>query len=227
MNWDDVGYLLVKNRYSENSVIAEFYTKNHGKCSGIIFGATSKKIKNYLLIGNKMHISYSSKNEDKVGYFKVEIVKANTPFFFENKNKLLCISAVMHLIKLLTVENQKNSDIFDSIDQYFEILNHSNWIKKYIFWEFNLLKLIGFDLDLKKITQKENINNKVRYYIQSSKERKYVPNFLIETELDKIDKTSLLQALKLVSDFLDKNILKPNNINFPSSRSEFLNQFKI
>ena len=44
MNWDDVGYLLVKNRYSENSVIAEFYTKNHGKCSGIIFGATSKKI---------------------------------------------------------------------------------------------------------------------------------------------------------------------------------------
>ena len=151
MNWDDAGYLLVKNRYSENSVIAEFYTKNHGKCSGIIFGATSKKIKNYLLIGNKLHISYSSKNEDKVGYFKVEIVKANTPFFFEKKNKLLCISAAMHLIKLLTVENQKNSDIFDSIDQYFEILNHSNWIKKYIFWEFNLLKLIAMPLVLSSL----------------------------------------------------------------------------
>ena len=50
---------------------------------------------------------------------------------------------------------------------------------------------------------------------------------MIENELDKIDKTSLLQALKLVSDFLDKNILKPNNINFPNSRLEFLNQFKI
>ena len=227
MNWDDSGYLLVKNRYSENSVIAEFYTKNHGKCSGIIFGATSKKIKNYLLIGNKLHISYSSKNEDRVGYFKIEIVKANTPFFFENKKKLLCISASMHLIKLLTVENQKNQQIFDSIDKYFEILNDVNWIKKYVFWELNLLKLIGFDLDLKKITEKENINNKIRYYIQSSKEKKYVPNFLIESELDKIDKTSLLQALKLVSDFLDKNILKPNNINFPTSRLEFLNQLKI
>jgi len=221
MNWDDSGYLLVKNRYSENSVIAEFYTKNHGKCSGIIFGATSKKIKNYLLIGNKLHISYSSKNEDRVGYFKIEIVKANTPFFFENKKKLLCISAAMHLIKLLTVENQKNSEIFDSIDKYFEILNDPNWIKKYVFWELNLLKLIGFDLDLKKITEKENINNNVRYYIQSSKEKKYVPNFLIESELDTIDKTSLLQALKLLSDFLDKNILKPNNINFPISRLEF------
>ena len=221
MNWDDAGYLLVKNRYSENSIIAEFYTKNHGKCSGIIFGATSKKIKNYLLIGNKLHISYSSKNEDRVGYFKIEIVKANTPFFFENKKKLLCISAAMHLIKLLTVENQKNSEIFDSIDKYFEILNDPNWIKKYVFWELNLLKLIGFDLDLKKITEKENINNNVRYYIQSSKEKKYVPNFLIESELDTIDKTSLLQAFKLLSDFLDKNILKPNNINFPISRLEF------
>ena len=47
MNWDDVGYLLVKNRYSENSVIAEIFTKNNGKVSGIIFGASSKKIKNY------------------------------------------------------------------------------------------------------------------------------------------------------------------------------------
>ena len=91
----------------------------------------------------------------------------------------------------------------------------------------NLLKLIGFDLDLKKITKKEKIDNNVRYYIQSSKEKKYVPNFLIESELDTIDKTSLLQALKLISDFLDKNILKPNNINFPTSRLEFLNQLKI
>ena len=46
MNWDDAGYLISKNRYSENSIIAEIFTENHGKISGIIFGGTSKKIKN-------------------------------------------------------------------------------------------------------------------------------------------------------------------------------------
>ena len=56
MQWDDVGYLVLKNRYNENSVIVEIYTKQHGKCSGIIFGATSKKIKNYLQIGNKLYV---------------------------------------------------------------------------------------------------------------------------------------------------------------------------
>ena len=38
MIWDDTGFLLSKNRYNENSLISEMYTKNHGKISGIIFG---------------------------------------------------------------------------------------------------------------------------------------------------------------------------------------------
>ena len=70
MQWDDIGYLVSKNRYNENSVVAEFYTEYHGKCSGIIFGATSKKIKNYLQIGNKLYLNYNSKTDNKLGYFK-------------------------------------------------------------------------------------------------------------------------------------------------------------
>ena len=57
MNWQDKGYLLSLNKYNENSSIAEFYTENNGKIVGVIFGSTSKKIKNYLLIGNKFHIN--------------------------------------------------------------------------------------------------------------------------------------------------------------------------
>ena len=51
MNWQDSGFLLSKNKYNENSIISEFYTENHGKITGIIFGGTSKKIKNYLFEG--------------------------------------------------------------------------------------------------------------------------------------------------------------------------------
>ena len=61
MNWDDSAFLISKNRYSENSIIAEVFTENHGKISGIIFGGTSKKIKNYLQIGNKIYVNYNTK----------------------------------------------------------------------------------------------------------------------------------------------------------------------
>ena len=40
MIWDDIGFLLNKNKYNENSLISEIYTKNFGKVSGIIFGGT-------------------------------------------------------------------------------------------------------------------------------------------------------------------------------------------
>ena len=115
MIWSDYGYLLSKNKYGENSVITEFFTENHGKISGIIYGATSKKIKNYLQIGNKFHISYNSKNENKLGYLKVEIEKILTPVFFDDKKKLSCIISSMTLVKLLTVDNQSNKKIFNII----------------------------------------------------------------------------------------------------------------
>ena len=71
--------------------LAEIFTKNHGKITGIIFGGTSKKIKNYLQIGNRLYVNYNSKNENKLGYFNIEILKAYSPFFFDNPKKLLCI----------------------------------------------------------------------------------------------------------------------------------------
>ena len=108
MMWDDSGFLLSKNKYNENSLIVEIFTKNHGKVSGIIFGGTSKKMKNYLQIGNNLYVNYNSKSENTIGYFKIEIQKALSPLYFDNYQKLSCISSAMHLIKILTAESQKN-----------------------------------------------------------------------------------------------------------------------
>ena len=226
MQWDDIGYLVSKNRYNENSVVAEFYTEYHGKCSGIIFGATSKKIKNYLQIGNKLYLNYNCKTDTKIGYFKSEIFKAFTPFYFESNKKLSCIITAMNLVKLLTVESQENTKIFNLLDQLFSILNLNDWVKEYIFWELKLLELVGYNLELKKIVQSEICENKKMYFVKSSSEKKYVPNFLIEPEETNLDNYKLSRGLKLVGDFLEKNVLKPNNINYPVSRLEFINLFK-
>ena len=226
MNWDDTGYLISKNRYSENSIIAEVFTENHGKISGIIFGGTSKKIKNYLQIGNKIYVNYNTKSPTRIGYFKIEILKALTPLYFDDNKKLYCITSAMNLIKLLTAEAQTNKEIFILISSFFEILDSKMWIKEYIFWELELLKLLGYDLELKKMVEKEVIDNQINYFVKSSSEKKTVPNFLIDKNNNDIDLKNLLKGLKLVSDYLEKSILKPNNINLPSSRLDFVNLLK-
>ena len=54
--------------------------------------------------------------------------------------------------------------------------------------------------------------------------RKY--NFLIDKNLEVNDLKTLLNGLKLVGDYLDKTILKPNNLNYPNSRLLFINSLK-
>jgi DNA repair protein RecO (recombination protein O) len=226
MNWDDSAYLISKNRYNENSIIAEVFTKNHGKISGIIFGGTSKKIKNYLQIGNKIFVNYNTKSPTRVGYFKIEILEALTPLYFDKSQKLSCISSAMNLIKILTAEAQSNKDIFTLLNKFFILLTSKNWIQEYIFWELELLKLLGYDLELKNMVEKEIIDNEINYFVKSSTEKKIIPNFLIDKKNENVDMKNLLKGLKLVTDYLEKSILKPNNLSLPISRTNFVNLLK-
>ena len=226
MNWDDGAYLISKNRYSENSIIAEVFTENHGKISGIIFGGTSKKIKNYLQIGNNLFVNYNSKSEGRIGYFKIEIQQALSPYYFDDQKKLSCISSAMHLIKLLTAESQQNQIIYSLINDFYTFLKNDDWIKNYVYWELELFKTLGFDLVFANLVDKKIINNQSKYVSKSITEKKIIPNFLIDKTSETIDTKTLLDGLKLVGDYLDKTILKPNNLVHPISRLQFINTLK-
>ena len=226
MIWDDKGYLLSKNKYSENSIISEVFTKDHGKVSGIIFGGTSKKIKNYLQIGNKIHVNFNSKNDNKLGYFKVEIQQALSPLYFDNQKKLSCITSAMNLIKILTAENQKNINIYELIKDFYLLLDKDNWIKRYIFWELELFRVLGYDLELKNLVDKEVVGDKLQYISKSNTNKKIIPNFLIEKNEEPVDLINLKKGLFLIGDYLEKTILRPNNLSQPISRLNFINSLK-
>ena len=132
----------------------------------------------------------------------------------------------MNLIKLLTAELQKNENIFKLIESFYVLLESKNWIKNYVFWELELFKILGYDLGLKDLVEKRFKENKLEYITKSSSEKKIVPNFLIDKNNNVEDLKNLLDGLKLVGDFLDKTILKPNNLNQPISRLNFISALK-
>tara|TARA_A100000164_G_scaffold375508_1_gene410671 strand:+ start:845 stop:1525 length:681 start_codon:yes stop_codon:yes gene_type:complete len=226
MIWTDTGFLLSKIAFQENSIIANFYTKKHGKYSGIIYGATSKRIKNYLQNGNELYLEYYSKSDNALGYFKTEILKPSTSKFFSEKKKLTCIVSMLDLIKILTVEGQENSKIYNLIDNLFMMLNNENWKSDYVFWELNLLKYIGFDINLIEYCKYDERENKKKYFIESMSKKLTVPNFLVENIKENISDKDIYDSLNLISEYMKKNIFIPNNINFPSSRLNFINYFK-
>ena len=225
MIWEDNGYLISKNRYSENSIISEIFTQNHGKVSGIIFGATSKKIRNYLQIGNKIYLNYSSKSENKIGNFKIEIIKAYSPIYFDKPQKLSSILSAMSLIKILTADFQENKQVYNLINDFFLLIEKKNWIKEYILWELKLLKILGYELDLSELVKKCIDGNKIIYTTINS-EKKIIPNFIIEKNDNVETLDTLLDGLSLVGDYLNKSVFKPNNISIPIGRINFINTLK-
>jgi len=174
-----------------------------------------------------LYVNYNSKNSNKLGYFKVEILKANSPLFFDEARKLLCISSAIQLIKILTADGQKNLNIYELIIKFFQILETETWIRDYIFWELDLLTNLGYSLELKNLVYKDSLNNEIIYKVKSSNQTKLIPNFLIDkNKKENIDNKTLLAGLKLVGDFLEKSILGPNNLNYPISRLQFINSLK-
>ena len=127
------------------------------------------------------------------------------------------------IIKMI---NEMGIKVFDEAPHSDILLNDDNWIQKYIFWELDLFKAIGYDLNLIELVDKKLINNKTQYISKSSLDKKIIPNFLVDKTQSSEDLKTLLSGLKLVSDYLDKSILKPNNLNQPISRLQFINTLR-
>ena len=73
MNWEDECYLLSKRKFRENANIINVFLFK-GKVTGVVYGGNSRKI-SYLQLSNKLFIVHNSKNENKLGYFKTELIK--------------------------------------------------------------------------------------------------------------------------------------------------------
>ncbi len=134
---------------------------------------------------------------------------------------------MVDLIKILTVDGQENTEIYNLLKKFFIIMNNQNWKIDYVFWELLLLKYIGFDLNISNFCKYDlTSNNKKRYFIENLSKKLIVPNFLVESDKNNICDRDIFNALILISEYMKKNIFLPNNLNLPHSRQNFINYFK-
>jgi len=216
MLWNDEGYLLSKNNFGENSIIMEVFTLNHGKCTGIVYGGSSRKNKKIFQIGNKILINYKSKNENGIGYFRVELIKPVSPIFFDDKRRSICILSASSILKILLPERQLNRKIYNSFENLINKLCYENWIKLYIFWELSLVKELGFEINLH---DKKNLKNSANYTVDVNNKVFKIPRILFESNNMKVSKNEIKEALIFNKNLLMENFIFPNKIKFPLSRN--------
>ena len=177
MHWQDEGYLLSKHNYDENSIIIEVFTSNHGKYTGIVYGGSSRKQKKNFQTGNKIFLNWKSKNRNRTGYFNVELIKAVSPPFFDDKKRSACILSSTSILKILLPEREINKIIYSSLEQMLKDLEKQDWIKFYIDWELELIKELGFEHNL-IINHDNNVKKALNFNKSLLMENFIIPNRL-------------------------------------------------
>ena len=177
MYWKDEGYLLSKNNFDENSIIIEAFTLNHGKYTGMVYGGSSRKQKRNFQAGNKILLNWKSKNENRTGYFNVELLEPVSPFFFDDKKKTVCILSATSILKILLPERQTNKIIYNSFENMLASLKSDNWIDIYIQWELFLIKELGYE-DIIKNNFSKDIKKSLSYNRNLLMENFIIPNGL-------------------------------------------------
>ncbi len=221
MNWEDEGYLLSKKKFRENAIIISAFTRRYGKITGIVYGGTSRKIKNYLQIANKIFIINNSKNRNKLGYLKTEIIEAISPRYFNDKKRSYVLLSITELLNSLLPDEENYKNIYLSLDDLINNLENKNWPIIYSFWEVNLIKELGFGFNTEKTnSSKDILSVNIDNIIYK------VPKFIINKEIpENYSKETINQALSFTRNLLLNKFYIPNNMFLPKSRVVFENCF--
>ena len=224
MNWEDDCYLLSKRKFRENGSIINIFTQKKGKIDGIVYGGNSRKIRNYLQISNKLFVSHSSKNENKIGYFKTELIKPISPLYFNDKERTTALISICSLLNILLPEGQPNKKIYISFERLLNSLNLEKWIILYIFFELNLIKELGYDTNLSQY-QKFDKDSEIKK-IKIDGYTFDVPTYLILKKTpENISKNLIKKSLYFTRSIMLNRFFVPNNIPFPKSRIILENYF--
>ena len=157
MNWEDECYLLSKRKFRENANIINVFSKNRGKVSGLVYGGNSRKIKNYLQISNKLYINHNAKNENRLGYFKTELIKPISPLYFNDKKRTSALLSACSILNILLPVKYKTANAYSSGGAY----KKSTRLAKVFFlsgYIFAITRLFTFPRDKTSIIMPSSIN---------------------------------------------------------------------
>lgn len=217
MNWEDECYLLSKRKFRENANIINVFTKSRGKVSGVVYGGNSRKIKNYLQISNKLYINHNAKNENKLGYFKTELLEPISPLYFNDKKRSSALLSISSILNILLPDSQPNQNIYKSFEEFINSINLDNWVILYVFLELSLIKDLGYDPNLGQFKKNKSEGDfqkiKIDTFIYD------VPLYLIQNKIPTNFSKNLIKAsLNFTRSIIHNRFFLPNNLSFPKSR---------
>ena len=216
------GILLYNKISSDNNLYVKILTSKDEIISGLIFGGSSKKKKNIYQNGYFLNIIVKKRNDNFPNSISGELTQPFYYSIFNDKYKLHCLLATISLLNISIIEGQKVNGLFNLSEKIIKnISNSEKWIIDYFLYLFNLLKLIGYDIDFKKKLSKKYFNlDSLQFEDIYNSESIIFPHLLLnkEKQINKKNADSFFQIFEII---LQNHHLNNMNLNIPINYFKF------
>lgn len=239
MKFNDLGIIISIRKYGENSAILKIISKENGVCSGFIKYANSKKSKAIYQVGNLISFEFRSRVDNNLGsFFAIDLVKSYLAEILFNKLKLDCVRSVLFLIDAVFLEGESQENLFSKFESFLIELSSDKIddkfiLVKYIKMELEILKILGYEVDLRFCVVTNSQLNLAFVSPKSARAVSYeaglpyanklliLPSFLIDGK-NEPQKKDLIDGLKLTGYFLEKYVFEQDD-RFNKIRSTLSN----
>lgn len=159
MQIETTGILINLKPFSERDVIAHFFTRDNGVLVGMLRGGVTAK-KNKPLVGQMGAIAWNARLDSQLGVFHFESEKNLSAPLLLNPDALKLMNAAFALIYTLLPERESYSDLYENTLKLLQDLVMSeSGVDAYLKWEIDLLRDLGYALDLTKCSGCQKTEN--------------------------------------------------------------------
>ena len=144
MKLETDGLIVSMRPFGERDAVAHIFTENYGVLSGMLRGAVVAK--NKPMVGQMGVVAWNARLDSQLGVFHFEAQKNLSLLAMVDANKLKYLNAMFSLIETLLPEREAYTNLYNATLKTLADINAESYLQ----WELNLLRDLGYALDLSK-----------------------------------------------------------------------------
>jgi len=242
MDWTDSAIVISASKYGESALIVQLLTGERGLHAGLVRSA--RKAIAICQKGNFVDAKWKGRLEEHLGNFTIEMRKPLFAEIFDEALKLDALNSACALVKLALPEREPHYRIFESLSLFLASMETGNfWMHHYVELELELLKRLGYGLDLSECAATGDKNS--LFYVSPKSGRAVskdggeeykdkllkLPEFLRPIGDETHDSsagniTEIIDGTVLTRYFLEKHVFRPQNVKIPPARDRFVQKLK-
>jgi DNA repair protein RecO (recombination protein O) len=236
MEWTDHGVVLSARKHGENAAIVTLLTEEHGRHAGLIRGAMGKRARGVFQPGNRVTATWRARIADHLGTFSCELLRASSAGLLDDPLRLAGLSAACAMAATALPEREPHRPLYNGLVEFLGALPGEDWPSLYVRWELDLLKELGFGLDLSSCAatgrndQLAYVSPKSGQAVSLAAGEPYrrallpLPPFLLTGHAAE-SQAEIAKGLTLAEYFLERHVFAEGRQKIPAARRRLAERF--